>query len=230
MFETIKISRPQKKVKIHTAVLEPFNDAAGLPARISSPSRGSSREKTSQQTKTIQPLPAVDEEAVREAYNSGIEEGRRRTVELLEEQYALRIQEHCSRIDQLLSEVQQRLQTVTPELEQSLFRFVVGVAEHIIRKEVHTKSEIILSVIKDSVKKIIGVEKVKVRINPAEMKYVRGKKTTIQSVSDSLREITFDADDSVEPGGCIIESDIGNVDARISTQLEQVKDILLKHS
>ena len=36
----------------------------------------------------------------------------------------------------------------------------------------------------------------------------------------------FVADEHVEQGGCIIESDLGNVDARIATQIEQVYAII----
>jgi len=217
LFETIKISRSARRVKIQPAALESFDAASHQHAYARA------------QSKNIQPLHVINEEAVHEAFNNGMEEGRRRTMELLEQQYAARLQEELTHFDFFMQGVQQQLQALSHEVEESLLRFAVGVAGQIVRKEIETKPEIIVSLIKESIKKIVGVEKVKVRVNPIEMKYVQGKKAAVHSVSDSLREITFEADDSVETGGCIIESDIGNVDARISTQIEQVKEILFKH-
>lgn len=223
MFETITIAPLKGKVKIRTAVLESFDAAVPSPKHVESAPH-------MQHAETIKPLPIIDEEAIREAFNSGMEEGSRRTKELLERQYSLRLEEQQMRVEQLMNRIQQKLQSLSPEIEQALFRFAVGIAEHIIRKEAQIHPEIVLSVIKDSLKKIVGVEKITIRIAPEEMEYLQGKKAVLQSISDSVREITFEADDSIEAGGCIVESDIGNVDARIATQLEQVKEILFKQS
>ncbi len=172
----------------------------------------------------------VSEEKVREAFEQGIEEGSRRTTELLQDQYSERITQECMRIGQVLASIQKTLSSQSIQSEQALFAFALGVAEHIVRREVSQDKEILMNIMKDGIRKIVGVERMTVRLNPADLTYIQENKHTIQSVSDSLREITFEPDASVEQGGCTIESDIGNVDARISTQLEQVKELIGKHS
>ncbi len=176
------------------------------------------------------PLGMVSEEREREAYERGIEEGSRRTTALLQEQYSVRMEEEAQKVNALMDSIQRVLVHQSAATEQALFRFALGVAEQIIRREVAQDKEILLSIMKDGIRKIVGVERMKIRVNPADLEYVHEKKQTIQSVSDSLREIVFDGDPSVEPGSCAIESDIGNVDARIVSQLEQVRDIINKHS
>jgi Flagellar biosynthesis/type III secretory pathway protein len=47
------------------------------------------------------------------------------------------------------------------------------------------------------------------------------------SHADSVREIVIESDNKVERGGCIIESDLGNIDARLSTQFELIEEALL---
>jgi len=175
-------------------------------------------------------LGMVSEEREREAYERGIEEGSRRTTALLQEQYSVRMEEEAQKVNALMDSIQRVLVHQSAATEQALFRFALGVAEQIIRREVSQDKDILLSIMKDGIRKIVGVERMKIRVNPADLEYVHEKKQTIQSVSDSLREIVFDGDPSVEPGSCAIESDIGNVDARIVSQLEQVRDIISKHS
>lgn len=178
----------------------------------------------------VQAFGLVSEEKVREAFEQGIEEGSRRTTELLQDQYSERITEETVRIRQVLSSIEQALSTQSVATEQALFEFAVGVAEQIIRREVTLDRTILLTMMQDAVRKIVGVERVVVRVHPSDLNYIQENRHAVQSASEALREITFEGDASIDPGGCTVESDIGNVDARIATQLDQVKELIGKHS
>ena len=170
--------------------------------------------------------PLVDEKAVHNAFQKGVEEGHRRATELLKGEYLDRVEEERNQIQALFKRIEEGLTALTPSAEKALMTFTVGVAEHIIRQEAKTSPEIVVNVIKDGIKNILGVEKITIRVHPSNFQLVQEQKHIIQSVSSSLREILFEADEHIEQGGCIIESDLGNVDARIITQLEQVYTII----
>jgi len=170
--------------------------------------------------------PLVDEQAVHIAFQQGIEEGHRRATELMKAEYQDMVQEERNQIQSLFQTIEQRLSGLTPAVEKALLTFTLGVAEHIVRQEIQTSPAIVLNVIQDGIKNILGVETIKIRVHPSNVQLVQEQKHTIQSVSASLREIIFEADEHVEQGGCIIESDLGNVDARIITQIEQVNSII----
>jgi flagellar assembly protein FliH len=171
-------------------------------------------------------VPLVDERAVHNAFQQGIEEGHRRATELMKAEYHDRVEEERKQIQALFQTIEQRLIGLTPAVEKALLTFTLGVAEHVIRQEVRISPEIVLNVIKDGIKNILGVETIKIRVHPSNVQLVQEHKHAIESVSASLREIIFEADEHVEQGGCIIESDLGNVDARIITQIEQVNSII----
>jgi flagellar assembly protein FliH len=173
----------------------------------------------------MQSLPAITEQAVHEAYQKGIEEGSRRTSDLLQSEYAHRVQIEQKKINDVLSEIELYLKKLSSQTEQALLDFSLGIAGNIVRQELSLHPEIVLNIIKDGIRNIIGVEKIKIRMNPVHKNLVQEEKRSIQSLSESIREIIFEPDESIEVGGCIIESDIGNVDARIATQLEQVQKI-----
>jgi flagellar biosynthesis/type III secretory pathway protein FliH len=42
-------------------------------------------------------------------------------------------------------------------------------------------------------------------------------------MKDSFSKIKFEKDDRIELGGCFVESEIGNADGRISSQLNELK-------
>lgn len=170
--------------------------------------------------------PLVDEQAVHNAYQQGVEEGHRRATELMKSEYQDMVEQERHQIQSLFQTIEQRLSGLTPAMEKALLTFTLGVAEHIVRQEIKTSPEIVLNVIQDGIKNILGVETIKIRVHPSNVQLVQEQKHTIQSVSSSLREIIFEADEHIEQGGCIIESDLGNVDARIITQIEQVNSII----
>ncbi|NUN69459.1 MAG: hypothetical protein HUU02_07075 [Bacteroidetes bacterium] len=219
--DTIRLPRPQRRFRLETGAYDAIDAAGGRSAVL----------KADQpHAVPMVPLGMVSEEREREAFERGIEEGSRRTTALLQEQYAVRMEEEARKVAALMDSIQRVLVLQSAETEQALFRFAIGVAEQIIRREVEQDTEILLAIMKDGIRKIVGVERMKVRVNPADLEYVHDRKQTIQSVSDSLREIVFEGDPSVGQGSCAIESDIGNVDARIASQLDQVRDIISKHS
>jgi flagellar assembly protein FliH len=39
-----------------------------------------------------------------------------------------------------------------------------------------------------------------------------------------VNNVTFEAEDSVQSGGCVIETDLGEIDARIEKQIQAVEE------
>jgi flagellar biosynthesis/type III secretory pathway protein FliH len=47
---------------------------------------------------------------------------------------------------------------------------------------------------------------------------------------DDIKQIVFEPDENVSKGGTIIESDLGEIDARLERQFEKVgKELMLSH-
>lgn len=215
--ETIKIPKQYKKIS-----LADFVDAGRAVSGVIRDGAGSGKK-----TQTLlEPLGVSHEKAVHDAYQQGLEEGNRRATELLQSEYIRRTELEEGKINEVLKKAELHLRELSPRIENALLQFVVGVAEQIVRQEIKTDQTIVLNTIKEGIKNISGVEKITIRINPAHKVIVQKSKPSIQSISESLRDIRIETDDTVEPGGCIIESDIGTIDARIATQLDQVKKII----
>ena len=111
-------------------------------------------------------------------------------------------------------------------LEQDAYRFALAVAERIVKREITLDESVVMRQIRDAIHRIIGVETITVRVHPDDEALVRSHRPALLSSSDSVREIMIEGDDTVERGGCILESATGNVDARIGSQLRQIESAL----
>lgn len=130
------------------------------------------------------------------------------------------------RIGALLGAMGEQLRLFGETLERDAYQFALAVAARIIKREVALDNDTIVRQIKGAIRRVVGVETIRLRVHPEDEELVREHRAMFLSSAGSIRDLVIEVDDSLEPGGCIIESTAGNVDARISTQLSQVATAL----
>ena len=62
-----------------------------------------------------------------------------------------------------------------------------------------------------------------VRVNLEDLEMVSSKMKEIQNSMEKIKNITILEDATVDRGGCIVETDFGQIDARISSQLREIE-------
>ena len=100
------------------------------------------------------------------------------------------------------------------------------------RKVVKILSEnqksVILSNVVQALKKVRGRGEIVLKVNLADVQLTTAHiKDFIREV-ESVKAITVVEDSSVEKGGCIVETDFGAIDARISSQLSEIESKVLE--
>ncbi len=154
-------------------------------------------------------------------YEKGFSEAEILTREKLEEEYLVKIKEKQVEI----KKKKQLLDKIIPEYERSFEEAVINlsmlVAEKIVQREI-LKEDIIGDVLKDAIKKVLGANNVIVKLNPDDFKALDSGGDESFSIK-SFDKIKFEQDDRIEPGGCFIETEIGSVDARISSQCNEIR-------
>ena len=66
----------------------------------------------------------------------------------------------------------------------------------------------------------------RIRVHGNDLETVRTNRADLLTLVDGANHVEIIEDRRVEPGGCIIETNAGSIDARIETQLESVSDAL----
>jgi flagellar assembly protein FliH len=67
---------------------------------------------------------------------------------------------------------------------------------------------------------------VNIRVNFADLDLTTAHKDELIKMMESLRKVNIYEDSRVDRGGCIIETDVGAIDARISTQLKEIEEAI----
>jgi len=81
-----------------------------------------------------------------------------------------------------------------------------------------------LNIIKEALKKILDHKGIKIKVSPADLQFVKDSKLQLLDSIDAAEGIIFEEDPSIREGGCIIETSLGDIDARIDKQIQMVEE------
>ncbi len=163
---------------------------------------------------------AMQKKELEKKFNKTFQEGYDKAKNDLEEEYSNQFIQKTEEFYSILSSFEQKLISYEEAFEKIVVEISTKIAEKVLRREIVSKS-VVASALSDSVKKVLGANEVIIKINPADLDIISSD-GTIESLERSFSKIKFEEDKSIEKGGCFIETEIGNVDSRIGTQLEEI--------
>ena len=120
--------------------------------------------------------------------------------------------------------VEERKRTLT-ESEPLVVELVGDALYRCLQDEGVHRPEMVLRFVAEVLKKAHDRVHLMVHLNPADLATVEAKKTELQfSIGSSRIELVPDG--RIEKGGCLLETEAGSIDARLSTVVSQVKGAL----
>ena len=153
-------------------------------------------------------------------YQKGYEDGQIQIKKELENIYTQKLLEKFNELHLMFSDFDEKIEEYGQTFEKLVIELSVNIAEKIIKREVEIKSTISKN-LKDSMKKVLGANDVFIRLNPDDFTMLNNDSSEIFR-EGNYAKIKFEADERIEKGGCFVETEIGNVDSRISSQLNEI--------
>jgi type III secretion protein L len=90
------------------------------------------------------------------------------------------------------------------------------------------KTELIVSIVKNSLQKIKLQKHATLKVAPSEAQLLRDRITEITQDTPILEHLEILSDAHLQPGSCLLETELGIIDASISVQLESMENALSK--
>ncbi len=111
------------------------------------------------------------------------------------------------------------------DAEPDVIKLVMSIAEKVIGRIVLENKDMIRSVVHQALERAIG-DRITVKLNPEDFRRLMEGEHEFRDVIDRTRRLTFREDESIIPGGCVVETEVGTIDAQIDTQLKAIKKAL----
>jgi flagellar assembly protein FliH len=155
------------------------------------------------------------EQKVREAHAAALREGEaagRKTA-------AAEIQPVLERLVCSIEELGQTRARLRREAEADVVRLALAIARRVLRRELAVDPDAIHGLVIAALEKLHGLDICRVRVHPSHAAQIAGYLR--QAVPTSTVEVISDA--SREPGAVLFETERGNLDASVDTQLQEIE-------
>jgi type III secretion protein L len=130
--------------------------------------------------------------------------------------------------DNALQSIRQAQESLNTKYEPEIVRMAIKIAGKIIGDELKARPETIVSIARECLRGVRHEHSLTVRVNPAHVEDVQRNVSSLIETLGPSRRIQVQPDSGVEPGGCVVESAVGVIDARLETQLRCLEEILLR--
>lgn len=151
-------------------------------------------------------------------YEAGYQDGNKEAERLVE------------RMHTVLDAVMARREEILSETEYQIVELVVLMARKVVKIISENQKTVIMNNVLQALKKVKGRGDVTIRVNLADVKLTTEHVNDFIQRVEAVKGITVMEDTTVEKGGCIVETDFGAIDARISSQLTELEQKIMEMS
>jgi len=109
--------------------------------------------------------------------------------------------------------------------EPEIVRLSTAIAERILNAHIVQQPEAVMDMVRSAIARLVNRETVTVRVNPADIAVIREHREHLMAMND-IDHMRVIEDQRVDRGGVVIDTDAGTIDAKISTQLREVRRLL----
>ncbi len=185
---------------------------------------------------------AEAEELRRQAHAHGLAAGQREGLASAQQIIETRAGEIAAgqtqeRLKSVLPAFQEAVQTLRHERDRWLTTWegaavtlAATIAEKVLRHELRRQPELSVAMIREALQLAAGQPHLRLHLHPQDLGLLQSCGHDALGQLASVGEAEFISDESIAPGGCVIETRHGVIDARLETQIARITEELLDAS
>lgn len=164
----------------------------------------------------------ISGDAYKEGFDQGSEDGYREGQQ--------EVNRLVGRLHTILEKTLDKRQEILDETEQQIVELVLLISRKVVKLISETQRNVVMQNVLQALRRVKGRGDVTIRVNLSDVQLTSEHTKDFMQAVESIKNITVAEDSSVETGGCIIETDFGAIDARISSQLNELEQKILEIS
>lgn len=180
-----------------------------------------------EQASQIQAKSEIEKDEIkRNSYEEGLKEGKKDGYDSGKEE----VNRLIDRSHKILEAVLNRREQILNETEEQIIQLVLLMTRKVVKVMSENQKSVVMANVLSALKKVKARGDVTIRVNLEDVKLTTEHIKDFTEQVESVSGITVVEDSSVEKGGCIVETDFGAIDARISSQLSELESKILEIS
>jgi flagellar assembly protein FliH len=151
-----------------------------------------------------------------EGREEGFQEGRQEVERLVDT------------LQKIISAAIDKRNEIIQESETQVINLVLLISKKVIKVISENQRNVVINNVVQALRKLKSRGDVVIRVNLADVELTSEHINDFMKMVENVKSVTVLEDSSVDRGGCIIETDFGQIDARISSQLHEIEEKIIE--
>jgi flagellar assembly protein FliH len=164
------------------------------------------------------------EKIEKEARDRGQEAGREQGYQ----EGRAEVQRLVDNLQRIITSAIERRNLIIEESETQVINLVLLIAKKVIKVISENQKNVVINNVVQALRKLKSRGEVVIRVNLADLELTSAHIKDFMKMVENVKSVTVLEDSSVDRGGCIIETDFGQIDARVSSQLSEIEERILE--
>ena len=176
------------------------------------------------QTEIHLPTIRFDVQAYQKGCNDGFEKGMKEGEKHGFELAAKKLEPLLDSLQQGLLQLKNLRQDTYQRIEKEVVELALAIARKVICREIEVDKEVVVCVAREALTQVKDPGNIKIKLNPSDLEFINQTKYQLSELIGDIDNVTLESEDSIQSGGCVIETNLGEIDARIEKQLQAVEE------
>lgn len=117
-----------------------------------------------------------------------------------------------------LAAINEELRELREETQRKMLPLVMAAAKKVLGAELKLDPDRIVDIILNSLKPVTQHKKIVIYVNKDDLARIEKSKSRIRKIFEHLETLSIQERDDIEPGGCMIETEAGIINAQLENQ------------
>ena len=165
----------------------------------------------------------IMEDAKKEGHEKGLAEGREEGMRQVREEEKQTILDANAKAEKTLADAKEECRVYVQGAENEIATLAMEIADHVLPQHFLDVPTIILPLVRTALMKVKDQSEVHIRVAPESYDLVLMGRSEFQGLLEGQALLEVHSDQNLSTGDVVIETPNGNVDARLSTQLDLIR-------
>jgi flagellar assembly protein FliH len=157
------------------------------------------------------------------AFRKGFDEGRESGYK----EGKAEVERLTGRLHAIIERALDKRGEILEKTEAEIVELVLLVAKKVVKVISENQKNVVVQNIVQALRKLRTRSEVTIRVNLADLQLASEHAKDFVAMAENAKHIQIVEDTTIDRGGCIIETDFGEIDARISSQLHELEEKIL---
>lgn len=160
----------------------------------------------------------IQKQAYDEGFKLGFEEGNKEAFD----KKSAELQAGVDEIKRLLESLNELKKDLVHQNERHIITLIYNLAEKIAFDQIEKKPEVIMNIITKAIEQAQLEEDIHVSVSSDQLKFIEELRASQQEKFEVLKNVKISGSDEIKPGGCVIETNYGIIDAQVHERTEKL--------